>query len=153
MKFSEMFPPTEAPPRKLTPEGYKDQQREDNEDRSIPFRQWNRRLGGCPCADIDLVHWRKSNGVYRPVLVIEEQRYDYNPEYPNGPNPGYFLSVRRNRALNDEWCIELHKLLGCPAVFILWREDLSELWSYNIVDYTDWTPRTFPEFAAMLRAL
>jgi hypothetical protein len=61
----------------LTETGQKARQRDDNEDRSLSYRDWLRTVETNGFfIDIDLVKWRNENGNLRPVVITELTRCD-----------------------------------------------------------------------------
>lgn len=138
----------------LTTSTAKDQQRTDNEDRSIPFKKWHRQQDPTFYAsDCDLIEWRFRDGKFVPVAVLELTRTDSDDMM----NPRYLEQIQKRffyRDIQAMFARETAARLGCPAYVVLFRSDCSEFWVSEIApDRFEWmqfTPRDMQQWLSSL---
>lgn len=100
-------------------------------DRASAYRSWRYTLGGgMYVLDVDQVEWRQIDGVVLPVAVIELTRRD-DPE----PMDDVYLETILER-YDDEFqgyhSVYIAQKLAVFAYIVVFREDLSEAWVYNL---------------------
>lgn len=124
----------------------KGRQRQDNEDRTIAYREWRRQLGASfYVTDLDHVEWRIRDGVPKAVAVFELSRVDGNIALPDS----YLKAVldRYNKRDGQGVIVKtLAEELKVSAWIILFRHDLSEFWVLNLSHPEQgWFKRVSPE--------
>ena len=116
----------------------KGKQREESEDRTADYRAWRWNIGsGCYVSDIDHIEYRISNGIIKPVALLELTRVD-----GDRPIPDTYLNAILNRfkKRDAQYNLITHaaKELDCKAWVVLFREDLNEFWLYNLTNNRGW---------------
>lgn len=139
--------------KKLTPSGAKAVQRNDDEWRAKPYSEWHRTLDKSLLAlDVDYIEWRFKDGNLYPVAVIEVTRTDKGKVVNNA----YLNTIRERfevRDLQGRAAVRVATALGVKAFIVLFREDCSEFWLYNLSDRKGWcyfTPLQMEEFLLKL---
>ena len=133
---------------KRTDKGVKEQQRSDDEDRTLEFRKWHRELEGyLATVDIDMIEWRDG----KPAALLEITRVD-GGIYVTG---NYLASIinRFRTQLQGKAARVVAEALGCKAYIVLYRQGLTQFWLYNWTDDCGWEPLTQYEMARFLRKL
>ena len=84
----------------------------------------------CFAWDVDLIEWRRIEGRdgLVPVGVFELSRIDGGVH----PPPLYFEKILVNQAPKIEMAKRVAKALFTEAYYVVFREDMSELWTYNL---------------------
>src|SRR5689334_14930977 len=124
--------------KQITSSGAKAHQRLDREWRSQPYSEWHRKLSGDLCMlDVDFIEWRYRNGELVAVGVMEITRVD------NGRvvQAGYLDAIVRRFEVRDMQAQAARKVaeaLGTKAYIVLFREDCSQFWIYNLTDRRGW---------------
>jgi hypothetical protein len=124
--------------KQLTPSGAKAQQRTDSEWRIRPYSEWHRKLAGELCMlDVDFIEWRYRNGELVAVGVMEVTRVDNG----RAVHAGYLQAIVRRFEERDMQARAARKVaaaLGTKAYIVLFRQDCSEFWVYNLTDRRGW---------------
>lgn len=117
--------------RKASSSGAKAQQRTDNEDRSLAYRQWHRTLGPeLICSDVDQIEWRFVDGKPKAVAVLELTRID-----EGDGSPAYRDAIIERFTKRDGQATLIRTVgaaLHAPAWIVLFRRDLAKFWLYNL---------------------
>ena len=127
---------------KRTEDGVKEHQRADNEDRAAVYRLWHRKAldNKCVMSDLDAVEWRYIDDQPCPIAVFELTRYDGRESPPNT----YLASIveRFEHQGQGGLAKEAARLLGCEAWIVLFNNDCSRFWVYNLSneEMNDWKP-------------
>ncbi len=136
-----------------TNSGAKAHQRQDTEDRAKAFRDWHRTLGPKLYAvDIDLLELRKrADGSFGCAAVLEVTRVD------GDVSDQYLAAIlaRYDRGLQSIAAPLVAQSLGAKAWIVLFREDCSRFWVYNLSDRRGWwqlTAQRMELFLANLKA-
>jgi len=139
--------------KKLTDSGAKAYQRSDTENRILPYYNWHRTLDRTLLmVDVDSIEWRIRNGEPIPVGVMEVTRVDNGKEV----NPGYLqaiISRFEQRDFQAKAARKLAKMLNCKVHIVLFREDCTQFWVYNLSDKTGWTFYEPQEMERFLKSL
>ena len=123
---------------KVTPEGSKDHQRDDWEDRAAGYRDWryNCDLPKRYVADIDQIEYRFNNyGKLEYIALLELTRVD-----GEWVADAYLDAiVARFDRDGQAFCAEaVAERLRCDAWIVLFRKDLTEFWLYNLSRRRGW---------------
>lgn len=139
--------------KKTTTTGAKAYQREDAEWRIKPYSDWHRTLSKkLLMLDVDFIEWRYRNGELMAVGVMEVTRVDKGKEV----NQQYLRAIRQRfeeRDLQAHAARKVASVLGTKAYIVLFREDCSEFWLYNLTDAKGWyylTPERMEKFLESL---
>lgn len=124
--------------KKTTDSGAKAHQRMDTEWRIKPYSDWHRTLSKkLLMLDVDFIEWRFRNGELVPVGVMEVTRVDHgkdvNDRYLNA-----ILNRFNERDLQGRAARKVADALGAKAYIVLFRQDCSEFWVYNMTDEHGW---------------
>lgn len=117
--------------KKLTDSGQKAYQREDNEDRSLGYKNWLRTIkdsNGFPL-DVDMIKWKNKDGKFVPTAITEITRCD-----SESVGKGYLDAITQRFFVRDSQgkvIRELSKLLNVPAYLILYQKDMLWMWVYS----------------------
>jgi hypothetical protein len=135
-------------PKRLS-DGTKDrQQPREPKGSDWEYQDWHRRLRqaynvAAYAADVDLIEWRLRGGVFVPVALTEISRV------PNRYQGGELVSLPdeyraavleryNSRDLQGHSSRTVARALGIHAYIVLYREDCSEFWIYNLTRGTGW---------------
>ena len=139
--------------KKLTRSGAKAQQREDTENRILPYSMWHRTLDkSLLMLDIDFIEWRFRGGEPVPVGVMEVTRVDKGKEV----NENYLASILRRYDVRDvqgRVARKVAEMLKTRAFVVLFREDCSEFWVYDLSFNRGWAYFDSHEMEAFLKRL
>src|SRR5436305_5021451 len=139
--------------KKLTDSGAKAHQREDTENRILPYSRWHRTLDiSLLMLDVDFIEWRMRNGEPVPVGVMEVTRVDKGKEV----NESYLASILRRyevRDLQGKVARKVAEMLKTRAFVVLFREDCSEFWVYNLSANRGWAHFDPHEMEGFLKRL
>ena len=107
--------------------------REDTEDRSFAYRdaRWNLNYG---CAqDVDYVEYKIVNGEIVYVAVLELTLRETPENLPNPP-AAYFEQVKKRYSTESQgkFTKATAKRLGVDAYIVVFNEDASRFWVYNL---------------------
>jgi hypothetical protein len=140
--------------KKLTGSGAKAYQRMDTENRIKPYSDWHRTLDRrLYMADVDFIEWRYRNNDLVAVGVMEVTRVDLAKEV----NQGYLDSIVQRfeqRDLQARVARKVAEALQTKAYIVLFREDCSEFWVYNLTDRRGWghyNPQQMEDFLLRLK--
>jgi hypothetical protein len=136
--------------KKLTDSGSKAYQRADNEWRIKPYSDWHRTLDKrLLMLDVDFIEWRFKNGELVAVGVMEVTRVDsgkaVNANYLNA-----IIARFEERDIQARAARKVAQALGTKAYIILFRDNCSEFWVYNLTDKIDWKHFNSKEMEAFL---
>lgn len=124
--------------KKTTGSGAKAYQRNDGEWRVKPYSDWHRTLDRrLLMLDVDFIEWRFVNGDMVAVGVMEVTRVDNGKEV----HQGYLTAIINRfeeRDLQARAARKVAHALGTKAYIILFREDCTEFWVYNLTDRRGW---------------
>ncbi len=124
--------------KRITDSGAKAYQRTDTEWRIKPYSDWHRTLDrSLLMVDIDFIEWRYRNGKLVAVGVMEVTRVDIGVNV----TPGYLNAIIQrfeNRDLQARIVRKVAAALATKAYIILFREDCSEFWFYNLTERRGW---------------
>lgn len=108
-------------------------------DRTIDYRKWRRSLAQHMYGtDIDIVEWRVVDGEIKPILVLELTRLD--EDGPKWLSPKYLDAIIHRFTKRDgqgKAITTIAGLIGVDAIIVLFRQDLSEFWLYNLSNPTE----------------
>lgn len=135
--------------KKVTETGSKAYQRTDAEWRIKPYSDWHRTLSKkLLMLDIDFVEWRFKDGKLVPVGVMEVTRVDKDKSvtinYLNS-----IINRFEQRDIQARTTRMVASALNAKAYIILFREDCSEFWVYDLTDQKGWAhfdPKQMEEF-------
>ena len=132
--------------------GPKQQQRADNEDRSIIYRQWRRGIGGSfYVIDLDQVEFTIRDDKLVPYAVIEITKAD------QALVEGAYLAAALERmTIRDVqgWAVcQLAEMLNVKAWFVVFNKDCSRFWVYNLTDEVAWVEMNEIQYIDWLRGL
>ena len=124
--------------KKHTKSGSKAYQRSDTEWRIKPYSDWHRTLDRrLLMLDVDFIEWRYRKGSLVAVGVMEVTRVDEGKEVNNN----YLNAIIHrfeSRDLQARAARTVANALNTKAYIILFREDCSEFWIYNLSDRKGW---------------
>lgn len=124
--------------KKTTESGAKAHQRADTEWRIQPYSDWHRTLSkDLLMLDVDFIEWRFRNGELVPVGVMEVTRVDHGKDV----NDRYLNAILKRfneRDLQGRAARKVAEALATKAYIVLFREDCSEFWVYNLTDEHGW---------------
>lgn len=131
----------------------KRQQRPDNEDRALKYRQWRRDVGGgCYVADIDHFEYRVVDGEVVPVAVFELTLVKQSGE--TVPDSYLDAIVRRFSTDGQAQAIKtVAQRLSVKAWIILFNETISSFWVYDLSSGRGWWQLDELKYTAWLRRL
>lgn len=102
--------------------------------------------------DIDQLEYRRNaNGVLVPVAIVELTSA-YTVPIPQTCKDGVLDRIF-DRSLQGEFLGTLAYRLHVPAVIILFSEDMSEVWWYNIKKMDGWHKSSWKTIGKWLEAL
>ena len=153
--------------KKLTENGTKARQREDTEDRSLPYRDWRRTAGStkvgarrstCYTTDVDQVEFVIVKNEVHPVAVIDITRFD-DDEYTKKPESWakyrqavldrYFFRDSQGQFMR---CVA--NKMGVPAYLVLFRKDVKSFWVFEMTkNDADWIHMSDEEYYEFLKKL
>src|SRR5579859_4147891 len=120
--------------KRLTESGAKALQRDDNDlkDRMRPFRDWHRTLDrSWTYLDADGIGWENANGHWVPAFVTELTMAE-NHVYVNDTYRKSIISRMFGRDPQGPIARTLSKLLNVPGFILLYMEDMSQMWAYDL---------------------
>jgi hypothetical protein len=139
--------------KKRTGTGAKAYQRNDAEWRIKPYSDWHRTLSkDLLMLDIDFIEWRYKNGELVPAGVMEVTRVDLGKEV----SQSYLDKIIERYEQRDLQAAAARKVaaaLRTKAYIILFRENCSEFWVYNLTNRRGWwhlDPAQMEEFLKRL---
>ena len=139
--------------KKTTSSGAKAYQRTDTEWRIKPYSDWHRTLSkDLLMLDVDFIEWRYRNGELVAVGVMEVTRVDRGKEVTRRYLDAIIKRFTR-RDLQARAARKVAEALGTRAYIVLFREDCSEFWVYNLSDNQGWhyfNPRGMESFLRRL---
>ncbi len=140
--------------KKITESGAKAYQRgTDSEWRIKPYSDWHRTLDkSLLMTDIDFVEWRFKGGQLVPVGVMEITRVDNGKEVNDG-YLGAIINRFEQRDIQARTVRYTAKALNTKAYIVLFREDCSEFWVYNLSDRQGWYTYNSIEIESFLKGL
>jgi hypothetical protein len=126
---------------------------EGDQDRVAEYRRWRRQFGhGAYVTDIDQVEYRRDQeGGLHPVATLELTRVEVGKTV----GPGYLDSIldRYNKRDDQGTTARLWAWhLGVCVYIVLFREDLSEFWVYNLTNDKGWREMHQAQYKAWLIA-
>jgi hypothetical protein len=140
--------------KKLTGSGAKAYQRDDTSSRIKPYSDWHRTLDKrLYMADVDFIEWRYRNNELVAVGVMEVTRVDMGIEV----NQGYLEKIVQRYEKRDLQGMVARKVaegMKTKAYIVLFREDCSEFWVYNLTDRRGWghcDPKKMEDFLLQLK--
>ena len=129
--------------KKKTSTGAKARQRDDDEDRSLVYRDWRREVVGkgkkrstCYTCDLDQVEYVIVKQEIHPVAIIELTRYDQDEyagssqswaKYRSAVLDRYFFRDSQGRFVK-----KMAELIGVPAYLVLFRKDVESFWIFDM---------------------
>jgi hypothetical protein len=125
---------------------------DSKEDRSAAYRAWRRHLGdGMYVLDVDQVEWRHIDGQMVPVATIELTRRDD----PGIVDDVYLETIvdRYKEEFQGFHSIYIAMKLAVFAYLVVYREDLSMYWIYNMSLDKGWRMKTQEEYEEWIRNL
>ena len=139
--------------KKLTCSGAKAHQRGDTENRILPYSLWHRTLDrSLLMLDVDFIEWRFQNGELIAVGVMEVTRVDSAKDV----NENYLNSILRrydSRDLQGNVARKVAEALKTRAYIVLFRENCSEFWVYDLTYNRGWMHFDPKEMKAFLKRL
>lgn len=124
--------------KKRTDSEAKAYQRSDTENRVKPYSDWHRTLSkGLYMTDVDFVEWRFRNGDLVAVGVMEVTRVDDGKEVGDG-YLNAIINRFEQRDLQARVARKVAEALDTKAYIILFRQDCTEFWVYNLSDRAGW---------------
>jgi hypothetical protein len=139
--------------KKVTPSGAKAYQRTDAEWRIKPYSDWHRTLSSrLLMLDVDFIEWRYRNGELIPVGVMEVTRVDRGRTVDQRYTDA-ILQRFEQRDLQARAARKVAEALKTKAYIVLFRQDCSEFWVYNLTDRAGWAHYTSPQMAEFLQRL
>ena len=139
--------------KKVTPSGAKAYQRSDAEWRIKPYSDWHRTLPSrLLMLDVDFIEWRYRNGELTPVGVMKVTRVDRGRTVDQHYTDA-ILQRFEQRDLQARAARKVAEALKTKAYIVLFRQDCSEFWVYNLTDHAGWAHYTPPQMAEFLQRL
>lgn len=139
--------------KELTPSGAKAQQRNDDEWRAAPYSKWHRTLGrGVYMTDVDAIEWRYREGRLTAVGVMELTRADQDVQVTET----YLNSIiwrYEQRDFQAKTARAVAQALNTNAYIVLFREDCSEFWVYNLTNTKTWVHMYAGQYQTFLNSL
>jgi hypothetical protein len=139
--------------KSVTESGSKAYQRPDGENRARQYSDWHRTLDRrLLMIDVDFIEWRIRNGRLVAVGVMEITRVDHGKSV----SPAYLNAIVNRfeqRDLQARAARQVAAALGTKAYIVLYREQCTEFWIYNLSDRQGWshfTPRQMEDFLKSL---
>jgi hypothetical protein len=124
--------------KKLTASGAKAHQRNDTEHRLRPYSDWHRTLDrALLMLDVDYIEWRIIGGELVAVGVMEVTRVDQGREVTQGYLDA-ILHRYNERDIQSRAARKVAEALDTKAYIVLFREDCSEFWVYNLSETRGW---------------
>ena len=112
-------------------------QRDDSDDRCLVYRDMRRTLSkDTPLTtDADQIEWvRQPDGSYRAVALFELTQRQLGTHAAEPP-PSYFQHLLRRyeqEGVQGELARTQARALGCHAYIVVFNDDASTLWVYNL---------------------
>lgn len=137
--------------KKYNGTGQKAYQRDDNEDRSLVYRNWLRTVETNGFfIDIDFVKWRTVNGEPKPVAITDLTRCDSETAGDN-----YRAAIIHRLFVRDkqgELLTQLGKSLNIPVYLVLFQKEMKWVWvfSFQKKEWREFTPHTWAEYLKTL---
>jgi hypothetical protein len=139
--------------KKTTESGAKAHQRQDTENRVLPYSLWHRTLHkSLYMLDVDFVEWRFKYGKMIPVGVMEVTRVD-NGKTVDSHYCAEILERYDERDFQGRATRIISNALGTKSYIVLFREDCSEFWVFNLTDNAGWAHYNPSEMEAFLKSL
>lgn len=124
--------------KKTTASGSKAYQRTDTENRIKPYSDWHRTLDRkLLMLDVDFIEWRYRNGQLVAVGVMEVTRVD-NGKQVNEQYLSAIINRFETRDLQARAAKQVAAALKTHAYILLFREDCTEFWIYNLSTPNGW---------------
>lgn len=138
--------------KRLSSSGGKAHQRADTEDRSAKYRRWHRTLDRKYYAsDVDLIEWRSRRGEIVPVATTELTQCGNETL-----SQSYFdaiLERYQSRDLQAYMAREVAAALGVDCFIVVFRENLSEFFVYNLSKERGWWTLSVSRYNKWLESL
>lgn len=153
--------------KKMTESGTKARQRDDTEDRSLPYRDYRRVAGAtkqgsrrstCYVTDVDQVEFVMVKDEVHIVAIIDITRYD-DDEYSKKPESWakYRQAVLDRYFFRDaqgQFMRAVATKLGVPAYLVLFRKDAKSFWIFEMTKKdADWVHMSDEEYYEFLKKL
>lgn len=128
-------------------QGQKAYQRDDLEDRSLPYRNWMRTVNTNGFyVDVDLIKWRTEGDKLKPIAITEITRCDsetVSKKYLDAIT--YRLFVRDKQGIIMK---TLGEMLNIPVYLVLFQKDIKWLYvfSFNLQQWRLYTPKQWEEY-------
>jgi hypothetical protein len=102
-------------------------------------------------SDVDFVEWRYIDGEIVPVAIIELTRADIGMNV----NQAWLDAAltRYSTHLQGKGNMIIAKALNVSAYVVVFREDCSEFWVYNLIKGNRWHHGTEEDYIRFLRGL
>jgi hypothetical protein len=137
----------------LTDTGSKARQRADSEWRAKPYSDWHRTLArGLMMFDVDSIEWRFKGGKLVSVGVMEITRID-NGSTVSDNYLAAILQRFKQRDIQGRVAFLVAEALKTKAYIVLFQEDCSQFWVYNLTDSIGWMNYCPSEMEGFLEAL
>ncbi len=130
--------------KKMNDSGQKAYQRNDTEDRSLPYRNWLRTVEtNGYFLDVDFIKWKIIEGKWVPRAITELTRCDSETAGQN-----YLLAILERYFVRDRQGAIMSALaqqLGVPAFLVLFQVDMKWVKVYHFADqrWYDYTPENW----------
>jgi hypothetical protein len=135
----------------LNENGQKAHQRDDNEDRSLPYRNWLRTVETDGYwIDVDFIKWKFVDGKPTPYAVTDLTRSDKDTceeHYRWAISDRIFRRDRQGLLLKT-----VGELLHIPVYLVLFQKDMKWIWALDI-NTREWKEYTTDDWAAFLKTL
>lgn len=137
-----------------TSSGSKAHQRSDTERRIQPYSEWHRSLDRSLYAtDVDFIEWRYQGDELTAVGVMEVTRVDMKKTVDRQYLDAIIQRIN-NRDFQATAAQTVASALGTSVYIVLFREDCSEFWVYNLSEgngwFGSWGPDRMEEFLQTL---
>lgn len=118
--------------KKTRDTGGKAWQRDDNIDRTIPYKDWiNSKNSNGFWLDADAIKWRYENGVYKPIMITELTAC----EWETVATDTYLKSITNRIFKRDKQGIVLKtlgELLNVPVYWVVFPPSVSWIYAYHV---------------------
>jgi hypothetical protein len=124
-----------------------------DEYRAKPYSDFHRTLDRkLLTQDVDFVEYRRRNGRLTPVAVIEVTRADQHIFVGQGYLNG-IIERYTQFGMQAEATLLVARALNVEAYVVLFRQDCSEFWVYNLSRHSGWEKKTPAEYEEFLKSL
>ena len=133
--------------KKLNSAGQKAYQRDDKEDRSLPYRNWMRTFDANGFfTDVDFIKVKNENGEVRFTAITEITRCDGDTagdKYREAIIDRYFVRDAQGGVME-----RLGELLNVPVYLVLFQKEIKWLWIYSFAKkkWKEFTPTEWIEY-------